>query len=136
MKSDMTYAALALVIAAGAAIDLGLKPTALNFVQPAAAQSASSGGSLGYSDRKKYMDEHRGQFQQWGKRVDDFNAKAKDSASAAGEGARTELNRAWIDVKSGWSRLQDATDFSFGAARASFEARWRKLQQAWNKAQS
>ncbi len=132
MKSDMTYAALALVIAAGAAVDLGLKPTALNFVQPAIAGSSS----VAYSDRQKYMDEHRGQFQEWGKRIDDFNSKASSSADSAAEGARANLNRAWIDVKSGWSRLQNATEFSFGEAKASFEARWRKLQQAWNKAQS
>jgi hypothetical protein len=134
MKSDMTYAALALVIVAGAAVDIGLKPAALNFVQPAIAQS--SGSSVGYGDRQKYMDEHRGQFQQWGKRVDDFNSKAAANANAATEGARAELNRAWIDVKSGWARLQNASEFSFGEAKASFEARWRKLQQAWNKAQS
>jgi hypothetical protein len=114
---------------------MGINPASLDLVQPAAAQSSAS-LSLGTSERQKYMDAHRGQFQQWGKRIDDFNSKAQTNASEAGEKARNDLNRAWIDVRSGWSRLQDSTSSSFGAAKASFEAHWRHLEQAWNKAQS
>jgi hypothetical protein len=76
--------------------------------------------------------EHEGRFEDWGKKIDEFNARAAERSSTA----RRELDEAWIEVKSGWAKLKSASREGWQDAKDALETSWRKLERAWNDAQS
>jgi len=88
------------------------------------------------SDRDAYIDQNEGTFEQWGKKVDAFNAKAAQRGSEAKQAAQRELDNAWAETKAGWAKLKTASRESWEDAKSAFEESRKKLERAWNNVQS
>jgi len=86
--------------------------------------------------RDAYIRQNEGTFEEWGKKVDNFNAKAAQRGSEARKAAQRELDNAWAETKAGWSKLKDASRDGWEDAKNAFEASKQKLDRAWTDAQS
>jgi hypothetical protein len=88
------------------------------------------------ADRDAYIDQNEGTFEQWGKKVDEFNAKAAQRGSEAKQAAQRELDNAWAETKAGWAKLKTAGREGWEDAKNAFEESRKKLERAWNNVQS
>lgn len=124
---SMIYAALALAVGAAAAVGSasGTHGPSGGFFPHALAQTQDT-------NRDHYVRKHQGRFEEWGKKIDAFNAKAAARSSEA----KRELDKAWIEVRSGWDKLKNAGREGWQDAKEAWETSWRKLERAWNDAQS
>jgi hypothetical protein len=86
--------------------------------------------------RDAYIHQNEGTFEEWGKKVDTFKAKAAQRGNEAKHTVQRELDNAWAETKAGWSRLKDASQDGWEDAKAAFEASRKKLERAWNDAES
>ena len=86
--------------------------------------------------RDTYIRQNEGTFEEWGKKVDNFNAKAAERGSEAKKVAQRELDNAWAETKAGWSKLKNASRDGWEDAKNAFEASKKKLDRAWTDAQS
>jgi hypothetical protein len=88
------------------------------------------------SNRDQFVRENQGLFEEWGRKIDAFNAKAAERTSEAREKTKRELDKAWSEAKTGWDKLKSASREGWQDAKDAFDASWRKLERAWNDAQS
>jgi hypothetical protein len=86
--------------------------------------------------RDAYIRQNEGTFEEWGKKVDNFNAKAAQRGSEVKKAAQRELDNAWAETKAGWTKLKNASRDGWDDAKAAFETSRKKLERAWNDAQS
>jgi hypothetical protein len=86
--------------------------------------------------RDQFVRQNEGRFEEWGRKIDAFNAKAAERTSDARQKTRQELDKAWSEVKDGWTKLRSASREGWQDAKDAFEQSWRKLERAWNDAQS
>jgi hypothetical protein len=86
--------------------------------------------------RDAYVRQNEGTFEEWGKKVDAFNAKAAQRGTESKDAAKRELDNAWAETKAGWEKLKNASKDTWEGAKASFEASRQKLERAWNNVQS
>ena len=77
-----------------------------------------------------------GEVDEWKTKVDDFSAKAKEKGTAASKSAANKLDRAWDNVKTQWSKLQNATDDTWDDTKAAFDKAWRDFQDTWKSTTS
>ena len=85
--------------------------------------------------RDTYIHENEGTFEEWGKKVDAFNAKASQRSDEAKKAAQREIDHAWAETKTGWAKLKNASRDGWEDAKVSFESSKKKLERAWNNAQ-
>lgn len=126
LRKTVPLAALAVALGAYAASP-ALIPGATVGVIPAAYAAGDA--------RDAYLHEHEGQFEAWGKKVDDFNETAKKKGKAAAHATERKLDAAWSEVKKNWRLLKEAGKDGWQDAKDGFEASWKKFQQAWDEAQ-
>ncbi|MGE5146794.1 MAG: PRC-barrel domain-containing protein [Candidatus Eiseniibacteriota bacterium] len=107
--------------------DLKARPA---FRFDAADAGATDGSAAAYRERMAQ------QVDTWKQKVDDFSTKAKAKGTDASKSAANKLDRAWDDVKTQWSKLQNATDDSWDDTKAAFENAWRNFQDTWKSATS
>jgi hypothetical protein len=88
------------------------------------------------ANRDQFVRQNEGRFEEWGRKIDAFNAKAAERTSGARETTKRELDRAWTEAKDGWTKLKSASREGWQDAKDAFEQSWRKLERAWNDAQS
>lgn len=86
--------------------------------------------------RDAYIRQNEGTFEEWGKKVDNFNAKAAQRGSEAKKATQRELDNAWAETKAGWAKLKNASRDGWEDAKNAFEASKKKLDRAWSDAQS
>jgi len=138
MKTGSTMPAL--IVTAGAVLGLlGTLPTPAHGtaqLAPLFLAQAQVPASPQEPNRDQAVRENQGRFEDWGRKIDDFNAKAAERTSEAREKTRRELDKAWSEVKSGWDKLRNASREGWQDAKDALESSWRKLERAWNDAQS
>ena len=88
------------------------------------------------SGRDAYIRQNEGTFEEWGRKIDNFNTKAAERGSEAKKAAQRELGDAWTETKAGWAKLKSASRDGWDDAKAAFEASRKKLERAWNDMQS
>ena len=86
--------------------------------------------------RDAYIRQNEGAFEEWGKKIDKFHAQAAQRGSEAKQVAQRELDSAWTETKAGWAKLKNAGREGWEEAKAAFETSRKKLERAWNDAQS
>jgi hypothetical protein len=86
--------------------------------------------------QEQFVRQNEGRFEEWGRKIDAFNAKAAERTSEARQTTKQELDKAWSEVKDGWTKLRSASREGWQDAKDAFEQSWRKLERAWNDAQS
>lgn len=124
----------AVVLTAGAAV-VGLAGYSVGswngfrFVDAARAQTQSA-------DRESYIKQSEGRFEEWGRKIDAFSAKASERSAEAAEQAKRDIDQACSEVKTNWAKLRDTGKDHWDDAKSAFESSWRKLERAWKETQS
>ena len=83
--------------------------------------------------RDAYLTKAQDELQSWQQRIDQWTDQAKTKGSAAGNEAQRNLDKAWVDVKANWRKLQAAAPQAWDQARASFEDASKRMKSAWEK---
>jgi hypothetical protein len=86
--------------------------------------------------RDTYIRQNEGTFEEWGRKVDTFNAKAAQRGIEAKKAAQRELDNAWAETKASWNKLKSASRDGWEDAKNAFETSKKKLDRAWTDAQS
>ena len=128
---------LAMTFVAAAA---GLALTQFELVSPTVAQQQLTPNLIQVqmtqeAGRNTYIHENEGTFEEWGKKVDAFNAKASQRGDEAKKAAQREIDNAWTETKSSWAKMKSASRDGWEDAKISFETSKKKLERAWNNAQ-
>ena len=134
MKIGTTIPAALVILSAA----LGALPAASHGTETAAplllAQASTQTESRG-DTQEQFVRQNEGRFEEWGRKIDSFNVKAAERTSEARQKNKQELDKAWTEVKDGWTKLKSASRDGWQDAKAAFEQSWRKLEGAWNDAQ-
>jgi hypothetical protein len=86
--------------------------------------------------RDAYIRQNEGTFEEWGKKIDNFNATAAQRGSEAKRTAQRELDNAWTETKAAWAKLKSASHDGWEDAKSAFESSKKKLERAWNNMQT
>lgn len=81
--------------------------------------------------RDEYMQKAKDEFSEWQERMSSWAAGAKAKGSDIGDQARKNLDKAWVDVKTNWRRLENAAPGTWDKARATFEQASQRMKDAW-----
>ena len=131
---SMTFAALIITIGAGivgiAAFSVG---SGLGGILAPQAQAQAGPQD---TNREQYIKQSEQRFEDWGQKIDDFNAKPAQRGAELREKTKREIDQAWSETKAGWAKLKSAGKDGWEDAKEAFEASWRKLERAWKDVQS
>ena len=83
--------------------------------------------------RDEYLRKARTEFQSWQDRMSQWTDTAKANGNALGDDAHRNLDKAWVDVKANWRKLQAAAPQGWEKAREAFESASQRLKSAWTK---
>jgi hypothetical protein len=93
------------------------------------------------AERNTYTNHAQGEMHLWEKKLHDFNAQVETNTPEAQKSANKNLDNAWTETKTAWSRLVNvglnvgtAGANDWDSAKASFQTTSDKLAVAWQKA--
>ena len=122
---------------------------ALAGAAPAAAQSKpEKGTSVGAAttddpaaERNNFTNHAQDEMRMWEQKLHDYNAKQKTYATEAETSASRNLDSAWTETKTAWTRLVHvglnvgtAGPNAWASAQADFQTAFQKLALTWQKA--
>ncbi len=82
------------------------------------------------ADLQKAQDE----FRYWQNRMSEWANAAKAKSAEVSDQAQENIDKAWLDVKADWRKLQNAAPDGWDKARLAFEEASQRLEKAWNNA--
>jgi sporulation protein YlmC with PRC-barrel domain len=103
--------------------------------RPAFRFDAADAGSADQS-AAAYRKRMAGEVDSWKTKVDDFSTKAKAKGTDASKTAAQKLDSAWDNVKTQWSKLQNASDDTWQDTKSAFEKAWDDFQDTWKSTTS
>jgi hypothetical protein len=85
------------------------------------------------TQRNSYTRQSQDELRVWQQKLHDFDAKVQVKATDAQTSTSKDLNSAWAETKTAYSRLETAGEKDWNGAKTSFKSASDKLAVAWQK---